>query len=539
MQPFSEIKSFGIPYHGLVTDSELQLPNNQKISYPLLTSGDTQLIAIPNHPTVYRTPEQQTFDRVNGLEWRNYANVADNHLGAANLGLDWLLYIDSNQVVWYLKLGFLICDNQCVMSCSLQSVFGRFNSKYKTVSRLLAQAETPFNGSGKLKPLNRFTFERKPDGTEVLIHVYARFEGENIIEFPDEMSLYEVWKMELKGNGLVSFDEFIGNGITATITKHLSYEAIQTSSIRKIQKREKRFRLGKLNIQGRYDPKPVEPPECASNIYHESFDLALIPEAENFIPFRHDQNTYLQSDWYGPEEIKSAIVRILYDKEGIAHTLGIQRISKRQNKLYQTFSGYGTGTQGPINYFFNGFSCVVNGYGPGLIEKYDGVQTVKAHFRIVHEASMLLDNDVVNTVTLEGEVTQIAETVINQPVINSVNVKVKINDQSVREVSHKQGQILNDIISNPFAGYFKNDDINGVYAKFHFGFASNNLVGQIITRYKSAKDPQVINSVAHFVSGVKSQHLESRKLEQFQLYGSLAPLSYEIIINHTGIQSWV
>lgn len=538
MQPFSEIKSFGIPYHGLVTDSELQLPNNQKISYSLLTSGDTQLVAIPNCPTVYRTPEQQAFDRAHGLEWRNYAIVADNHLGAANLGLDWLLYIDANQVVWYIKLGYHIIQNRCLMSCTLQSVFGRFNPNYKTVSRMLAQEETHFNLAGKLKPINRFTFERKPDGTEVLIHVYAKFEGENTIEFPEEMSLYEVWKIELKGNGLLNFDESIGNGITATITKHLSYEAIQSSHIRNIPKQEKRFRLGKVNIQGRYEPKHAEPPECASNTYHETFDLALMPEGDDFIPFRHDQNTYLQSDWYGAEEIKNATVRMLYDKDGITHTFGIQRVIKRQNKLHQKFEGYGTGERGPINYYFNGFSCVLNGFLPGLIEQYEGLQTVKSHFRIVHEASLLLDNQVVNKMSLEGEVAQIAETVVEQPVVNSVNVKIQINDEIVRDVSDKPGQTGNDIISNPFSGYFKNDDANGVFAKFYFGFASNNLIGQLISRFKSSQAQKSFRSESYGIAGIKNQHIESKPLETPNMHGSWQPISCKIATSFIGVQSW-
>lgn len=480
---------------------------------------------------------QQAFDDLHGLEWRNYAIVADNHLGAANLGLNWLLYIDANQTVWYIKLGFEVSNNQCVMSCTLHSVFGRFDVRFKSVSRLLAKDQTQFYLPGKLLPLNRFTFERKSDGTEVLIHVYAKFEGENTIEFPQEMSLYEIWKIELKGNGLLSFDENLGQGITATITKHLSFEAIQTTYTRNVPRREKRFRLGKVNFQGRYEPKPVEPPDCASNTYHESFGLALVPEGEDFVPFRHDQNTYLQTDWNGPEEIKNSVVRILYDSEGIAHTFGIQRVTKRQSKLHQSFSGHGTATQGPFEYFFNGFSCIVNGYGPGLVERYDGIQTVKSCYKISHEVSLMLDNQIVNTLHLTAEVAQIAETIVDQPVVNSVNVKVKINDQIVREVSNKPGQHMNDIISNPFSGYFESDDVNGVYAKFHFGFVSNNLVGQIISRVRSSNDTTLIRRESHSVCSVKSQQIENRRLEQFELHGGLQPQSYEMILNRNEIKS--
>lgn len=539
MQLLNKKVFLGNPYHGLVTDGVLLLPNGQKISYPHLTSGDTQLVAIPNYPSVNRMVEQQKVDELHGLEWRNYAIVSDNHLGAANLGLDWLLYIDANQVVWYLKLDYHISGNQCFMSCTLQSVFGRFNTNYKTVSRVLAQEETQFDLAGKLKPLNRFTFERKHDGTEVLIHVYAKLDGENTIEFPEVMSLVEVWKIELKGKGLLSFDESIGNGITATITKHLSYEAIQSSYIRNIPKREKRFRLSKVNIQGRYDPKPVVPPECASNTYHESFDLALIPEGEDFNPFKHDQNTYLQSDWYGSEEIKNVTVRILYDKEGVAHILGIQHVTKRQNKLHQSFSGHGTGTQGPFNYYFNGFSCVVNGYGPGLIEQYDGLQTVKAHFRIIHEANLLLDGQVVNTASLAGEITQIAETVVDQPVVDSMNVLVKLNNCIVRNVTTRPAKISNLVMADPFSNILPNDDINGIFAKFHCGFISNNLLAQFVTRYISSKSKSILRREFFSACSVKPVYHEVVDIGDVFIHGSLQPEYNEIILNVRQPQCWV
>lgn len=540
MLPLSEIRSFGLAYHGLVADGELQLPNGHKMPYPRLKSGDTQLVAIPNYPTVNRTTQQQAFDRLHGLEWRNYAIVADNHLGAANLGLDWLLYIDANEVVWYLKLGYHISGNRCVMTCNLQSVFGRFNSNYKTISRMLAQEETQFNLTGKLKPLNRFTFERKPDGTEVLIHVYAKLDGENTIEFPEEMSLFEVWRIELKGNGLLSLDESIGDGITAILTKHLSYEAIQSSYIRNILKVEKRFRLGKVNIQGRYDPQPVEPPECLTNTYHETFDLTLIPEGDDFTPFKHDQNTYLQSDWHGTEEIKSAIVRTLYDKEGIAHTLGIQRVTKRQNKLHQSFLGHGTGTQGPLNYYFNGFSCVINGYAPGLIEQYDGLQTVKVHFRIVHEANMLLDGQVLNTVSLEGEVTQVAETVVDQLAVNSVNVLIKLNDYIVRDITAKPKEIPNSIMANPFSGSFINDNAKGVFATCHFGYMSNKLLGQSIEHFASSVSQGKLAIETHAITSTKINIINTNSYTTpFHLHASFNPASEEIATFKDGIVCWV
>jgi hypothetical protein len=159
---------FGLPYHGLVTNGTLTLPNNEQLTYPGITNGDTQLVAVPNLPSVTRTLEQKASDQINGFEWRNKAIIANNHLGVVDLGDNWLLYIDSNKTVWYLNIEYNVVGNQCSFACVFKSVFGRFDGNYPQVSRELAQSQTIFTEQGALKPLNRFTFERNSNGSEVL-----------------------------------------------------------------------------------------------------------------------------------------------------------------------------------------------------------------------------------------------------------------------------------------------------------------------------------------------------------------------------------
>ncbi len=536
MLPLTKIESIGNPYHGLVFDGVLTLFNGHSLTYPGITNGDTQLVSIPN----LSSAPQNNVVQDKGFEWRNKAIVADNHLGGINLGKHWLLYIDANQVVWYLKIGYEVSGNQCRMSCTLLSVFGRFNSRYPKILKELVKEETTLLHPGRLKHLNRFTFERKPDGSEVFIHVYAKFDSENSIEFPEEMSLYEIWKLDLKGTGHLSEDDELGSGITATLFKYKSFLEIQTLQIQTVPRIENKYRVGKVNVKYEYDPKPVDPPDCDTNICRSTFDLALIPEGENFTLFNLDKNTYVQSDWHGEIETKTSIVRILYDANGEPHTLSIQRESKRLNRLHQSFEGRGSGIQGPIQYYFNGFMCLVNGMLPGWVETYDGTQLVESQFKVRHQASVLINGQPIQVLSLQGEANQTANTKIGQPVVNSVNVNVKINDSLVRHLVGKPGEISNAVLADPFSNSYKSDDKNGIYAKFHFGLVSNKLLGQFITRLASSSAPNLMARESHGVVGAKIRYPDVKRHPwQFHLHGSFNPISEEIVRYQEGAQCWV
>ncbi|MFO1259046.1 MAG: hypothetical protein U1E78_11645 [Gammaproteobacteria bacterium] len=535
-----KINLLGHPFHGLVQDGFLVLPNQQTISYPGLTNGDTQLVAIPNYPAPIRTTEEQARDAANGLSWLNYALATDNHLGGVDLGLGWLLYVDANQIVWHLKLGYEVIGSQCFMSCTLLSVFGRFNGDYPVLSRQLVQASTALAPIGNLKSMNRFTYERKSDGSEVLIHVYADLHNGNVIDFPEPMSLYEVWKLELLGEGQLAIDESLGLGITANLTKLKSFSEIQVQSQQNLLRQDNRYRLGKVNIVEEYDPGLAEPPECLNNTFRQTFDLALIPEGEDFIPFILDRNVYIQTNWFGQTDSTMAIARMLFDATGNIHALSIKKENKQLNRFFQTFSGSGTGQQGPIQYFYNDGVCALNGDPPAFVEEYQGVQYVESVLKISKETTLFLDDNLIEKISLEGETSQKANTVIGQAVVNEVKVKVKINDETVREVTKQPGQIPNYILANPFAGFLPNDNANGVYAKFYLGLLSNNLLGQFADRYTSSDMPAVTRKASHFLMGPGViDAAVKNNAAQFYLKGSFHPMTGELERYINGIQGCV
>ncbi len=526
---------FGHPYHGLVTNGTLTLPNNNQISYPGITNGDTQLVAVPNLPSVTRTPEQQASDQANGFEWRNKAIIANNHLGSADLGDNWLLYIDSNQTVWYLNIEYNVVGNQCVFNCALKSVFGRFNGNYPQISRELAQSETTFTELGTLKPVNRFTFERSSDGSEVLIHVYAEL-NDNDIEFPEPLSLFEVWKLNIAGDGVLSSkpDE-IGQGISASFTRFKSFEEIRQTNIQTTPKESQYFNVGKIITSQRYEPEEAQPPECSTNTYNESWNLELIPDGEPYTPTNYDRNRYEQSNWYGNETEITSVVRYVYDADNQIHSLSSKRIGKQLNRIHQTFSGSGTGQRGPIEYFFNGSTCVVNGTLPGLMEENTGTQVINIQSQQITEVSLLLDEIEIDTMSLIGET--------NQSSVNNnatVGVKVTLNNQIVRDHQGISGSISPSIFADPFSGTLPGDNEAGIYAEFKQGLLCNKLLGNFMERFISSDQRPNSKKISSSVvgPGVSDSNV-LRDSYNYYLKGSYDPISIQITKYRLGVQCWV
>lgn len=97
----------GTPYHGLVQDGTLVLPNAVAMAYDQPASGqygaaagDTHLVEVPGTPEVVRTAEEQAQDAALGHQWRRTAVLSgsDQQLYGKPLG-GWI-YIDPNGARW-------------------------------------------------------------------------------------------------------------------------------------------------------------------------------------------------------------------------------------------------------------------------------------------------------------------------------------------------------------------------------------------------------------------------------------------------------
>jgi hypothetical protein len=101
---FNYIKVWGSPWHGLVKDGVLSLPNNNQMQYPQPGNGDTILVSFSSTPSVQRSAEQASFDSEQGKQWLNYAIIAgENQLHGKSIPSNWL-HQDSEGGVWSVEV---------------------------------------------------------------------------------------------------------------------------------------------------------------------------------------------------------------------------------------------------------------------------------------------------------------------------------------------------------------------------------------------------------------------------------------------------
>lgn len=77
--PAGVVKMFGHPWHGLVEDGTLTLPNAATMPYPAPTAaGEADVLAfvVPGTPAVVRTPAQAAADAAAGRQWLDYALIS-------------------------------------------------------------------------------------------------------------------------------------------------------------------------------------------------------------------------------------------------------------------------------------------------------------------------------------------------------------------------------------------------------------------------------------------------------------------------------
>jgi hypothetical protein len=382
----------------------------------------------------------------------------------------------------------------------------------------------------------QLTWTNSGGDSQVLIHIYVELTDENDIEYPEPLSLFEVWKLNLVDDGVLSSKPGeLGQGIAASFTRFKSFEEIRQTNAQTIPKASQHFNVGRVITSQRYEPEDAQPPECSTNTYYESWDLELIPDGDPYTPTNYDRNRYEQSNWYGNETEITSVVRYVYDADNQIHSLSSKRVAKQLNYIHQTFSGSGTGQRGPIEYFFNGSTCVIDGALPGLAEENTGIQVTNIQSQQITEVSLLLDDIEIDAMSLIGEA--------NQSSVNNnatVGVKVMLNEQTVRDYQGASGSIPPRIFADPFSGTLPGDDEDGIYAEFKQGLLCNKLMGNFMEHFISSDQRSNSQSISRAVigPGVSDSNILS-DADNYYLKGSYDPISMEIARYRFGVQCWV
>jgi len=101
----SKLGQFGCPYHGLIKDGLLTLPNADTLtcrqpSGLAFERGHTHLIDLPDAPGAVRTLEQQTADIDQGKQWLSQAIIAGDQIHGTEIGNAGMIYVAPDSSKW-------------------------------------------------------------------------------------------------------------------------------------------------------------------------------------------------------------------------------------------------------------------------------------------------------------------------------------------------------------------------------------------------------------------------------------------------------
>lgn len=137
--------NLGLPYHGLVTDGVLTLPNSDTITGLDPQYGPSYVLRHPNAPGIVRSGDQATADTAAGRAWRDYALLGDRGRYLANAPLDGSIYIDPAGTCWLIEITCTVNQAnvggtlypRAIFAITLKGIFGRFGRDYPSVNRAL------------------------------------------------------------------------------------------------------------------------------------------------------------------------------------------------------------------------------------------------------------------------------------------------------------------------------------------------------------------------------------------------------------------
>lgn len=189
----------GNPFHGLIVNGEIELPNAELLPHGQPDGGSTVSVGEAGLPAPVRDAEEQAFDTANGFQWFNKAVLSgvDNYFYGQALGRDRIIYVDPEGQSWILKADFdkRVQGSFAEIEVTLTHKLGIFDS-----DQVLGEAGAPglqpieeilklpffllddpaaergriidFTPGGGLKNL-----EQNRDGTDIMINLHGSFNG--------------------------------------------------------------------------------------------------------------------------------------------------------------------------------------------------------------------------------------------------------------------------------------------------------------------------------------------------------------------------
>jgi len=104
--PQGAVRYWGLPYHGLVRNGTLTLPNNATMTYLQPDNGSTVVIRNKKKSGLPLTMPMAAYDAAQGFSWLTFAILAGRtkQIAGQNLGGNRFIYIDHRDRPWLMKI---------------------------------------------------------------------------------------------------------------------------------------------------------------------------------------------------------------------------------------------------------------------------------------------------------------------------------------------------------------------------------------------------------------------------------------------------
>lgn len=249
MLPVKRFTEIGTPFHGLVIDGTLTLPNSATMTWPAVASAFTQVLrnstGAANAPT--RTTEQQTADTAAGRQWLDYAlRNGSRFNGRVVSSWDWILYPDPAGNVWLIENRFVSSSTQARPRLYVVGLFGRVHYGITppnlTCDRLIYSADITPTDSASVGVDNYYTHSllQNEDGNKALLRVYRTMLGASwaqrymwdlyVTNQQDAGTrLSDLYEITISGTGSLE-PGHIGEGISASASLVANFSTLHTDT---------------------------------------------------------------------------------------------------------------------------------------------------------------------------------------------------------------------------------------------------------------------------------------------------------------------
>lgn len=250
MLPIRVPSFIGVPFHGLVIDGTLTLPNSATMAYSGAVSPFTQILRNPAGVANARarTTEEQAADTAAGRQWLDYGirNGVRFNGQFIGQGKPWILYSDPAGTVWRLELDRVNDIGVVKPRLYNRGPFGRIRHGGSappdyTLNTLLWSADITPTDDESLAAENTYVQEilQNAQGTKALYKIFRQITGASYaeryrwvrigVDTDGGTRMSDLYELTISGTGSLE-PGFIGQGISVSASLVANFSTLYSDS---------------------------------------------------------------------------------------------------------------------------------------------------------------------------------------------------------------------------------------------------------------------------------------------------------------------